>query len=205
MIEPNEKPQIILGKSLEILKELGTNSVDCVITDPPYIGFEGMETPNAYVDWFKQHFIEMQRVCRNPKSIVVSQPRHRFRTFMQNFGFKTAIKITDAMEDKRGDDAFFLCQTDNLPEPMPKPEHWPNDLITASSHSNARNINKMSIVVKAISRPGDIILDPFCGSAAIGIAGILLGRKYIGVEMDEARAKDALIRIENVLSLTSSY
>lgn len=201
MIDSTKAAQIILGKSLDILNHLATDSVDCVLTDPPYIGFEGMETKDAYMDWFTQYFIEMQRVCRRPQSIVVSQPWDRIATFTQKFGFKTAIKIKNAMEDRRGADAFFLCQTDDLPEPMPKREYWPKNMIVASSHPNARNINKMSIVVKAMSRPGDVILDPFCGSAAIGVAGILLGRKYIGVEMDKARAKDALIRIEHALSV----
>ena len=198
----NDRPAFILtGKSLDVLKGLDTNSVDCIITDPPYTGFEGMDSSEAYVEWFAPHFVEMQRICRSPLNIVVSQPRKRFASFMSNFGFKTAINIKNAMVDQRGADAFFLCQTAGLPDPLPESECWPNDIVPASSHPNARCINKMSIVVKAMSQPGDVVLDSFCGSAAIGVACILLGRRYIGIEVNEVRSQEAISRVESALSL----
>jgi adenine-specific DNA-methyltransferase len=187
---------IYSGKSIDVLKTMEENSVDCVITDPPYQGFEGMESPKAYCDWFAEHFVEMQRVCRAQESIVVSQWKPRIELFRQRFKFQSIIKLDNAMQDERGQDAFFLCQTETAPEPLPAVEQWPADIVPASSHPNDRNIGKMAVVVKAMSNVGDIVLDPFCGSAAIGVACILLGRKYIGIELLEDRAKDARKRIE---------
>lgn len=37
--------------------------------------------------------------------------------------------------------------------------------------------------IKAGSKPGDIILDPFFGSGTIGVAAIKLNRKYVGIEL----------------------
>ena len=39
-------------------------------------------------------------------------------------------------------------------------------------------------VTQLISRPGDIVLDPFAGSGSIPLAAKNLGRRYIGVECD---------------------
>lgn len=39
-------------------------------------------------------------------------------------------------------------------------------------------------IVLAASNPGDIILDPFCGSGTTGVAAIRHGRRFIGIDMD---------------------
>ena len=54
----------------------------------------------------------------------------------------------------------------------------------------------MAVVVKMMTKPGDTVLDPFCGSAAIGLAAVLLGRDFIGVELGEERAEDAENRLQ---------
>jgi site-specific DNA-methyltransferase (adenine-specific) len=35
------------------------------------------------------------------------------------------------------------------------------------------------------SNPEEVVLDPFCGSATTGVAAILNGRKFIGIDADE--------------------
>jgi len=190
---------IYTGKSLDILKSLEENSVDCVITDPPYSGFAGMESHVSYCNWFEKHFLEMKRICRTAERIVVSQPPKRFSLFQQRFNVQSAIKIENAMEDSRGADVYFLSQALSSLNPLTNAEQWPSDIIPKSIHPNDRNIGKMSIIVKAMSNVGDVVLDPFCGSGAIGIACILLGRKYIGIELMKERADDASRRIESAL------
>lgn len=37
--------------------------------------------------------------------------------------------------------------------------------------------------IKIATRPGDLILDPFSGSAATGIAALQLGRRYLGIDV----------------------
>lgn len=49
----------------------------------------------------------------------------------------------------------------------------------------------MASLIKMMSNLGDTILDPFCGSGAIGLAAVLLGRNYVGVELNAARVEDA--------------
>lgn len=187
---------IYTGQSLDILKTLDDNSVDCIITDPPYAGFDGMETASAYCNWFETHFFEMKRICRSEHRIIVSQPKQMFALFQQRFNYPLALKIPNAMEDLRGDDAYFLYHELVSTDMQVAPDKWPSDIIPESIHPNDRNIVKMAMLVKAMSNPGDIVLDPFCGSGAIGIACILLGRKYIGIELMEERADDAKKRIQ---------
>jgi len=41
-------------------------------------------------------------------------------------------------------------------------------------------------IVRSSTNPGDVILDPFCGSATTGVVAIREGRKFIGIDRDES-------------------
>src|SRR5580692_2473052 len=53
-------------------------------------------------------------------------------------------------------------------------------------------------VLLASSRPGDIVLDPFCGTGTTGAVARRLGRRFIGIERDPAYAALARARIAAV-------
>lgn len=55
-------------------------------------------------------------------------------------------------------------------------------------------------IIVASTKPGDLILDPFCGSATTGVSALAYGRKFIGVDSQEEYLKDlAIPRLENVV------
>jgi modification methylase len=58
-------------------------------------------------------------------------------------------------------------------------------------------------VVLASSRPGDLVLDPFCGTGTTGAIAKRLGRQFIGVERDQAYAQAAEKRIASVTPLAA--
>jgi DNA modification methylase len=49
--------------------------------------------------------------------------------------------------------------------------------------------------ILAFSRSGDIVLDPFLGSGTTAVASRLLGRRYIGIEIDPKYARLAEERL----------
>lgn len=53
-------------------------------------------------------------------------------------------------------------------------------------------------IITASSRPGAVVLDAFAGSGSTGQAALALGRRFIGIEMDEGWAAKARQRIESV-------
>jgi modification methylase len=53
-------------------------------------------------------------------------------------------------------------------------------------------------VILAASRPGDLVLDPFCGTGTTGAVAKRLGRRFFGVEREAAYAKAAARRIAGV-------
>src|SRR5919198_2176432 len=56
-------------------------------------------------------------------------------------------------------------------------------------------------VILAASRPGDLVLDPFCGTGTTGAVAKRLGRCFIGIERDAAYAAAAQARIAAVAPL----
>ena len=57
------------------------------------------------------------------------------------------------------------------------------------------------ICIKAGSKPGDTILDPFAGAGTTGMVAGKLNRKFIGIELNPDYAKMAEDRIYNVAPL----
>src|SRR6188472_1005778 len=53
-------------------------------------------------------------------------------------------------------------------------------------------------VILASSRPGDLILDPFCGTGTTGAVAKRLGRRFVGIESDPAYAAAAEARFAQV-------
>jgi hypothetical protein len=50
-------------------------------------------------------------------------------------------------------------------------------------HPTPRSLDHVSYLVRRFSRPGDLILDPFCGSGTTLVAAKLAGRRYCGIDI----------------------
>ena len=52
-------------------------------------------------------------------------------------------------------------------------------------HPTQKPLALLERIVLACSNPGDIVLDPFCGSATTGVAALEHGRKFVGVDSEK--------------------
>ncbi|MAM30269.1 MAG: hypothetical protein CMC13_14725 [Flavobacteriaceae bacterium] len=64
------------------------------------------------------------------------------------------------------------------------------------THDATFPISIPSIAIMTSSKPGDLILDPFSGTGTTGQSALLLGRKYIGYELNPTFIKQSEIRID---------
>lgn len=62
-------------------------------------------------------------------------------------------------------------------------------------HETQKPVALMEALVRDFSDPGEVILDPFTGSATTGVAAKRLGRSFRGWEMDETWAQKAAARL----------
>jgi site-specific DNA-methyltransferase (adenine-specific) len=52
-------------------------------------------------------------------------------------------------------------------------------------HPTQKPVDLVARCLRASTNPGDVVLDPFAGSATTGVAALTLGRTFIGCEMDD--------------------
>lgn len=71
-------------------------------------------------------------------------------------------------------------------------------------HPTVKPVDLMRWLVRLVSRPGSLILDPFCGSGSTGIATMLEGegRRFVGLELDPKHVDIARARIAHVIGGT---
>ena len=52
-------------------------------------------------------------------------------------------------------------------------------------HPTQKPVELMGHFVSLLSNPGDVVLDPFMGSGSTGVSAKELGRRFVGIELDE--------------------
>jgi len=68
-------------------------------------------------------------------------------------------------------------------------------------HPTVKSIELMRWLVRLVTPPNGIVLDPFCGSGSTGCAAIIEGFDFVGIELSEEYRDLALQRIEYWASL----
>ncbi len=65
-------------------------------------------------------------------------------------------------------------------------------------HPTQKPVALIDRCLRASTNPGDLVLDPFAGSATTGCAAIALGRRFIGSEIDREYADIGVLRLTAV-------
>lgn len=195
--------QIICGDSLEILPHLPAGAVDVIITDPLWPGAKA-ELPGKEhaVEIFARAAQEFPRIA--PRLVVhlgqMTDPRllnfiPRALPFVQCCWlrwipprYRGPILLTADIayvfghtrlpaDGSRvfGSEVNSRFQRGKLNDAMSDPD---------CPHPTPRSITHVAWLVQRFSRPGDMILDPFCGSGTTCKAAKLAGRRFCGIDVD---------------------
>lgn len=238
-----QSSHLLLGDCVKMMRTIPDDSIDCILTDPPYnIGLfmhkrntnlkKMRENQFAYAGWDN---MEYQSWKRNMNRFLTECSR-----VMKKKGtliiFMSILKVSDIIEiaTKYG---FYYKTTGvwHKTNPMPRnmkiqfvnsTECWiyfiykgtsgtfnnngkvKHDFLESSvcpasekkhgNHPTQKPLKVLKELISCVSYPNDIILDPFMGSGSTCVASAILGRKYIGIELDEKYFDIARTRIENI-------
>ena len=69
---------------------------------------------------------------------------------------------------------------------------------TGNIHPTAKPIELMTCLIQLVSKPHDIILDPFMGSGSTGVAAIKIERDFVGYELKKEYFTIAKRRLNSV-------
>lgn len=76
-----------------------------------------------------------------------------------------------------------MCSNSRIPATRLYPTHKP--------------VQPLKTLIRAFTRPGQIVLDPFCGSGSTVAAAQELERRYTGIEIDPVHCRTARERLPN--------
>jgi hypothetical protein len=200
---------------MDILPTL--EGVDCVVADPPYgIGFKYEshdDSPDGYGEWLWGIMEQTESLCGEGAPIFVFQAMANIRKFhkwfprewrifaaCKNFVQMRPIAMQYAYDPvvvwwKEGERYskgtanrdYFIANT------APVVANTKN---IERQHPCPRPLDQMKHIIEQWCAPRSTILDPFMGSGTTGVACARLGRKFIGIEIEERYFKIACERIQ---------
>ena len=191
---------VLLGDCLDILPRLPRQSVDFVLTDPPYlaryVSRDGRRVPNDDNDgWLKPAFAEIHRVLARDRFAVsfYGWPHaDKFLAAWRGAGFRIVGHLVfpkrytsmTRLVRYQHECAYLLAKGD------PKqPAATISDVIAWTYSGNRLHPTQKPLpvllpLVEAFSAPGGLVLDPFAGSGSSLLAAKKLGRDWLGIELD---------------------
>lgn len=192
--------ELWLGDCLEILPTL--DKVDAVVTDPPYgIGVSKMTLGNGNT-----------KIERGDTSWDNSPPDNRIfkickaisneQIFWGGNYFELGASRCWLVWDKcTGNNDYADCELawtsiDSVVKKKTIPWVGANAKDTISrSHPTQKPVHLMEWAIQQCKKSPQTILDPFAGSGTTGVACANLGRKFIGIEIEEKYFNIAVERI----------
>ena len=185
------------GDCLEMMKEIEDNSIDLVLTDPPYgIDKEGVENDHSLEAYYNS-LPEIYRVLKENGFFVSFASIGNLPDFFRNnpftYRWQYIVYINNGMV--RGSIGFnryisvliFQKGEAKLTKPL-------LDVMEVSTsaqqcakreHPTQKREDVCRKLIFALSQPDDIVLDPFAGSGTTLIASKQTGRRYIGIELNQ--------------------
>ncbi|MGU3400448.1 DNA methyltransferase [Brucellaceae bacterium D45D] len=199
---------------IDAMRSFERASVDFILTDPPYIvnyrGRDGRKVTNDdNARWLKPAFNQMHRVLKDGGFAVSFYSWTKVDLFMdawKSAGFRVVghlvFRKRYASSTKflsyHHEQAFLLAKGNvALPE---KPISDVIDFPYAGNklHPTQKPVEALTPLIEAFTKPGGLVLDPFCGSGSTLAAAQQLGREWVGIELDAGHYRTASERVSSL-------
>lgn len=186
--------------------ELAPDSIDAIITDPPY--------PAEYLPLYGELARLAARVLKPGGSLVVMcgqsyipeivammTPHVRWHWMLS---YQTPGGQSPQLWQRRVNTFWkpllWFVKGDYTGD-------WHGDVIKSDVNDNDKRFHfwgqsesGMNRIMNDFSLPGDTILDPFCGGGTTGVAALASGRKFVGIDIDLEAIKTTEARLLQVIS-----
>lgn len=214
------------GDSIELMKNIPDNSIDLIVTDPPYKCISGgkphrKDQPSGMLSKndgkiFKYNDIspeiwipELYRVLKDNTQCYIMTNTINMENYLRicrecGFGLHSILcwKKNNATPSrwymKNCEFTLFLRKgkAKTINNIGSKMIHEFDNIIGNKKHPTEKPVKLMEYYIANSSNEQDTILDPFMGVGSTGVAAINLNRKFIGIEIDENYFKIAKDRIK---------
>jgi site-specific DNA-methyltransferase (adenine-specific) len=217
--------QIYCADNRTILLQIPADSIDLILTDPPYKDYRS----NRPVVHSKQKAIkqgDFDLVFFVEQSFRILKPGAHFYCFCDHNSFadiKSAVekrfryknclvwvKNNHGSGDLRGEWApqhewiIFTVKGKGHRLNPPRPAnvlHFPKVHNEKFNHGTVKPLPLLKRIIEASTSPGDLVLDPYAGVMSTALACIESGRNYLMIEKERSFYEQGLKRIKSILEL----
>ncbi len=219
--------EILTGDARELSRAVPDESVNLVLTDPPYnVGFSGYD---VYRDEMTERdYVEMIAGLRRLGPVAIIQyPEQMMRYVVPALG--TPDHVSAWCYSSNLTRRFRLVNYygvvpdyERVKQPYKNPDdkrvadrirrggngtplyEWWHDIQIVKNVSAEKTEHPCPVPIRLMERiitlctdAGDVVLDPFCGSGTTCVAAKRLSRHYVGFEISENYAELARERVQN--------
>jgi site-specific DNA-methyltransferase (adenine-specific) len=213
-LPPSFTNTLINGDCIQVMRQIPAQSVDFILTDPPYLvnlrDRSGRTLQNdTDSGWLKPAMAQAHRLLKNDSLMLCFYGWSRANRFIDAWndaGFRLAghMVFVKRYASKtrflryQHEQAYLLAKGNpSLPScaisDVQSFEYTGNAL-----HPTQKPLPSLARIIQAFTRPGDLVLDCFCGSVSTCAAALLSGRRFLGIELDAEYFRLASARIERI-------
>ena len=219
------KPKLIKGFAEQELKKIPDESVNLIIIDPPYgiefdtnfrneksetIGEISLDNEKIF-ETFPEVIRECYRILKNDSALYCFSRwdvTHRFIAILQKY-FKIKnrlnwVKNNWSMGDLKGsyamqcEDVIFAVKGRHILNEGRNTDYlnYPRVSNQTLLHSHQKPKELLDFLIKKSSNRDDTVLDCYIGSGSTIISAVNLGRKSIGIELNDKYLDITNLRLE---------
>jgi adenine-specific DNA-methyltransferase len=207
--------RIIAGDCIAVMAEMPSASVDCVITDPPYMvnyrssdgrGYQNDDPKDT--SWLTPAFTQVYRVLKPDRFCVSFYGFTKAEAFLAAWreagfypiGHLVWVKPYASKEQfvrYYHEQAYLLAKGSPAKPRLRLPDVLDWKYSGNEAHPTQKPVMAILPLIMAYSAKGDLVLDPFAGSGTTALAAQELGRRYVGIEIDSGYAAKAQERVRS--------
>lgn len=217
--------RIMCGDCLEIMPDLPPESVDLVLTDPPYAinyrsnrrvarpKFDHMDS-DIPGDWIERFAVETFRLLKNDRHLYCFCRHDTYPLFYNAFesvGFRmkrTLIWIKDnhGSGDLKGDYAprdewiIYAHKGRRLLRGgrIDNIVEFPKVHSSKLKHPTQKPIELLRLLIDKSTEMGEVVLDPYAGVLSTSVAAIQKKRQFIMIDTDKGFLENGMARLDNL-------
>lgn len=196
---------IILGDFAAIAQTIPDESIDAIITDPPY--------PKEFLQVYETLAIEAARLLKPGGSLLVMCGQSYLPEIFKLMTPHIDYYWTFSYQTPGGQSPqIWRAKINTFWKPIlwfVKGEYkgdWHGDVIKSDVNDNDKRYHHwgqsesgIARLVDGFSEPSQLVVDPFLGGGTVGVVALRLNRQFIGIDLDPESVETSKERIFTML------
>lgn len=203
---PSDRYRLLLGDLAEVGAEIADESVDTIITDPPYPReflptYEALAKLAARVLKPGGSCVVMCGQSYLPEILALMTPHLRYHwmcAYLTPGG--QAVQLWQRKVNTFWKPLLWFTRDEYRGE-------WIGDVTRSAVNHNDKRFHDwgqsesgMLDVIERFTAAGSLVLDPFCGAGTTGVAALAVGRRFIGIDIDSTALRSTEARLSRAVA-----